>query len=309
VQRTPLLLAHGSLLITVILWGGNFSAIKELLTTLDPLDVVFVRAAGALGFFVLYLALTGRPIIAMEPRDVLRLVLLGVVGITVMNLAMTFGQRLVPAALASLIVTSNPVFTVVVAAALGQERITRRTVAGIALAFIGFLIVLMYGTGSGTSFDTGQLRGVGLIVIAPMSWAIYTVLSKPMLARYPSFHVAAYTAIAGAVGFMAIPFLHDGTISRIGNLDQRGWFAAFFAAILAYALAYFLWYKGLEVLSPSKTAVYIYLVPVFGVLSARLVLKEPITIFLVLGGATILAGVVVTNTARRPPRPATVDQD
>jgi drug/metabolite transporter (DMT)-like permease len=54
------------------------------------------------------------------------------------------------------------------------------------------------------------------------------------------------------------------------------------------------------VLTPSQTAVYIYLVPLFGLLSAWLVLDETITRYLLLGGATILAGVILTNSARRP---------
>jgi drug/metabolite transporter (DMT)-like permease len=281
-----------------MLWGGNFSAIKELLETLEPLDVIFLRAFGALSFFITYLALSRRPFIPMERQDLLRLVAIGVTGITVMNLAMTFGQELLPAALASLIVTSNPVFTVLVAAALGLEMITRRTVAGIGLAFTGFLIVLLWGTGSTADFGGSQLKGVGLVVIAPLAWAFYTVLSKPLLSKYPSFHVAAYTSIAGTISFMSIPFLQDGTVDRITSLDRTGWAAAIFASVLAYALAYFLWYKGLEHLTPSQTSIYIYLVPVFGVLSAWLVLGETITIWLVLGGATILAGVAITNTSR-----------
>lgn len=297
-RRSQLVLVHGSLLLTAILWGGNFSAIKELLKTLEPLDVVFVRAFGALSFFLIYLVLTRRPIIPMERRDILRLVLLGFAGITMMNLSMTFGQELLPAALASLIVTSNPVFTVFVAAALGQEIITLRTVTGVALAFGGFLIVLLWGTGSSTDFGGSQYKGVVLVLIAPLSWAFYTVLSKPLLSKYPPFHVAAYTAISGTLSFMSIPLLRKGTISRISDLDPRGWAAAFFAAILAYALAYFLWYRGLQALSPSQTAIYIYLVPVFGVLSAWLVLGEEITMYLILGGVTILTGVAITNMAR-----------
>jgi drug/metabolite transporter (DMT)-like permease len=281
-----------------MLWGGNFSAIKELLETLEPLDVVFLRGFGALAFFLTYLMLSRRPFIPMERQDLLRLVAIGVTGITVMNLAMTFGQELLPAALASLIVTSNPVFTVLVAAALGLEMITRRTLAGIGLAFTGFLIVLLWGTGSSADFGGSQVKGVGLVLMAPLAWAFYTVLSKPLLSKYPPFHVAAYTSIAGTISFMSIPFLQDGTIERIGNLDRQGWAAAIFASVLAYALAYFLWYKGLEYLTPSQTAIYIYLVPVFGVLSAWLILGETITIWLVLGGLSILAGVAITNMAR-----------
>jgi drug/metabolite transporter (DMT)-like permease len=310
--RTQLALVHGSLLITALLWGGNFTAIKKLLETLQPLDVVFVRALGAFSFFVCYLLWTRNPIIPMRRQDVARLILLGVIGITIMNLAMTYGQDLLPAALASLIVTSNPVWTVIFAALIGQERITTRTVLGISLAFSGFLIVLMLGSGSGPDFGGGKLRGVGLVMLAPFCFAIYTVLSKPLLARYPPFHVASYTAICGTVFFLTVPLWHAGVIDRVRGLDRWGWFAAFFASILAYAVSYLLWYKGLEALSPSQTAIYLYLVPVFGVLSAWLVLNESITGWLLLGGAIILTGVVITNTSRRArssPRPVVSSQN
>ncbi|CAN5758943.1 DMT family transporter [soil metagenome] len=305
-RRSQLILVHGSLVLTAMLWGGNFSAIKELLKTLEPLDVVFLRAFGALSFFITYLVLSRRPFIPIAKQDLIRLVLIGFIGITMMNLAATFGQELLPAALASLIVTSNPVFTVLIAAALGQETITSRTVIGVAVAFVGFLVVLLYGTGSTASFGGSHFRGVALMLIAPLSWAVYTVLSKPLLSKYPPFHVAAYTAIFGTLSFMSIQFLHEGTISRIVRLDRRGWVAAVFAAFLAYALAYFLWNRGLQALSPSQTAIYIYLVPVFGVLSAWLVLGEDITPWLVLGGATILTGVAITNMSRRRRRPLSV---
>ncbi len=73
---------------------------------------------------------------------------------------------------------------------------------------------------------------------------------------------------------------------------------------LALVLSYALWYRGLRDLQPTQVAIYIYMVPVFGVLGSWLVLGEPITIFLLLGGATILSGVVLTNRSRR----GTVDE-
>ena len=301
--RSQRLLVHGSLLFTALLWGGNFSAIKELLIVLDPLDVIFLRALGASLFFVIYLGVSGNPLISIERADLIRLILIGVAGITVMNLATTYGQNLLPAALASLIVTSSPVFTVVIAAALGHERINQRTVLGIGIAFLGFLVVVLLGTDRGASFGGGQLRGIGILILAPLSWAVYTVLSKPLLGRYPPFHIASYTVICGTFSFLFIPLWHEGTISRIGNLDARGWFAAFFASVMAYALAYFLWYRGLQHLTASQTSIYLYMVPVFGVLTAWLILGESITAWFLLGGLTILAGVVITNTARST-RPA-----
>ena len=288
-----------------MLWGGNFVAIKTMLRDLDPLDVVFVRGAGAAGFFILVLFLTGHPGLRMPRADWVRLVAIGLIGVTILNLAIVFGQSLLSAALASLIVTSNPVHTAIISRLVLGEPLTRRKLAGIGLAFVGLVIVLRWGAAGDAGFGASHVRGVLILAIAPFSWAIYTVLSKPLLRRHPPVHVAAYSTVIGALAFLAIPFFRPGTLARVADLPARGWAAATFATLLSFVLAYILWYRGLRVLSPSQTAVYIYLVPVFGLLSAWLVLGEEPTLYLLLGGATILTGVIVTNTgAARAPAPA-----
>lgn len=288
-----------------MLWGGNFAAIKWLLEELEPLDVVFVRTVGAAFFFGLVLLLSGQPLIRLQQGDAARLVLIGVIGVTVLNLAVVFGQNLLPAALASLIVTSNPVHTAVISRVLTGEPLTRRKVAGIGLAFVGLAVVVLYGTGGEARVGTGEIKGVLILAVAPFSWALYTVLSKPILARYPSVHVAAYTTIVGSLGFLPLPLLRDGTLERVGDLSGQGWAAALFVTLISFVAAYILWYRGLRVLAPSQAAVYIYFVPVFGLLAAWLLLGETITPYLLLGGATILAGVILTNSGRGPAPAAT----
>ncbi|CAA9567706.1 MAG: Permease of the drug/metabolite transporter (DMT) superfamily [uncultured Thermomicrobiales bacterium] len=292
---------HLSLLLVAMIWGGNFVAIKTMLRDLAPLDVAFVRGMGAAGFFILTLLLTGNPRLRMPRADWVRLVAVGLIGVTVLNVAIVFGQSLLSAALASLIVTSNPIHTAIISRLVLGEPLTRRKLGGIALAFVGLVIVLRWGAAGGAGFGTGHIRGVLILAIAPFSWAIYTVLSKPLLQRHSPVHVAGYSTVIGALAFLAIPFLRPGTLDRIADLPARGWLAATFATLISFVLAYVLWYRGLRVLSPSQTAVYIYLVPVFGLLSAWLILGEEPTLFLLLGGATILTGVIVTNTGA--PRP------
>ena len=281
------------------MWGGNFSAIRYLLRELTPLDVVFVRAAGAAFFFGLVLLLTGRPLLAMPRRDRLRLIGIGILGVTIVNLAIVQGQARLTAALASLIVTSNPIHTALISRVLTGEALTRRKLGGIGLAFGGLLIVVLLGGGDGTALGARQIAGIGITAIAPFSWAFYTVLSKPLVTIYPSVHVAAYTTIAGAAFLFPLPLASAGMIGRIGEMSAGAWAATLFLTLISFVLAYILWYRGLNVLTPSETAVYIYLVPVFGFLLAWLLLGEQPTRFLLIGGATILAGVVLTNSAPR----------
>ena len=284
-----------------MLWGGNFAAILFLLEELEPLDVIFVRGAGAAFFFGLTLLLFARPLVRPTRRDALAAVGIGVLGVTVVNVAVVFGQARLPAALASLIVTSNPIHTALISRALIGEPLTRRKVGGIALAFVGLLIVLGFGSVGGEGFGRREVVGVGILAIAPFSWAFYTVLSKPLLATYPSMQVAAFTTIAGALPFLTLPLLRPGLLGRVGALSGRGWGAALFVTLISFVLAYVLWYRALRVLTPSETAVYIYLVPVFGLLTAWVALGERPTAFLLLGGATILAGVVLTNSGPKRP--------
>jgi drug/metabolite transporter (DMT)-like permease len=305
VKPAPILLVHASLLMTAFLWGGNATAIKYLLRDLAPTEVMFLRCAAAAGFFAIVLLLTGRPLIPLRRGDALRLIGIGLLGVTILNIAFVAGTDLVPATLAALIVTSNPIHTAVISRVLLGEALTRRKLAGIGLAFLGLLIVVLLGVGERGSLDPGHLKGVGIVALGPFAWAFYTVFSKPLLTRYPPVHVAAYTTIAGALVFLPLPFVRAGTLAHIGALDARGWGAALFASLFSFVLGYILWYRGLRVLAPSQAAVYIYFVPVFGLLVAWLVLDERPTLFLLLGGAAILAGVILTNsTPRSSPRSA-----
>lgn len=287
---------HLSLLLTAVIWGGTTPGIKHLLGSLKPVDVMALRLGGAAIVFLVVLIGMGKGILPHSWGDALKLLALGGLGITVMNYALINGQRLVPSATASLIVTSNPVYTALISRIVTGEPLTRRKIGGIALAFTGFLVVLLYGSGKGAALDAAHVKGMLIVGIAPFSWAFYTVLSKPFLTRYSPTHVAAYTTIAGAIGAIPLFVLDRGAVGRIGALDATGWSVALFLAAVGVVLAYILWYRGLQVLSPSQTAVYIYLVPVFGLFFAWWFLGEEITPFLLLGGAIILAGVGLTNS-------------
>jgi drug/metabolite transporter (DMT)-like permease len=281
-----------------VIWGGNIPAIKYLLRTLEPSDVLLLRIGGAALIFLMILATQGKRALPRTRRDAGELLVLGILGITVMNLALINGQKLIPAALASLIVTSNPVFTAIISRLANGEPLTSRKVGGIGLASLGFLIVLLFGSGNDTELSADHVKGMLIVAIAPFSWAFYTVLTKPYLTRYQPTNVAAYTGIAGFIGALPLLAREDGALDRLGEVDLLGWCAIVFLSAFGFVVAYVLWYRGLQVLTASQTAVYIYLVPVFGILCAWLLLDEAISLSLLFGGAVILAGVVLTNSAR-----------
>jgi drug/metabolite transporter (DMT)-like permease len=298
-SRFPLLI-HLSLLLTAMIWGATFVAVKYVVERTGPEGVLLMRSWLASVCFILLLALTWRSVPRMPAKVWRRLLLIAFCGSVVNNVAIAVGQSYLAAALASLIVTSNPIFTTIFSRILLGEPLTRRKLTGIAIAFTGFLIVLLWG-GSNASFSVDNATGILILICAPLGWAIYTVLSKPLLADYEPHVVAGLTTILGAVMLAPVFIFFPGVFADAAGLGWRGWLAAGTMSVLAIFVGYILWYRGLRRLQPSQVAVYVYLVPFFGVLSAWLLLGETITVWLLLGGATILTGVVVTNSGRRPP--------
>jgi len=306
-NRSPLV-THALLLFTALVWGGTFVAIKYLVERVGTVGVVFLRAAPASLCFALLLMLTVAPsrengvrwrgIPAFPPVVWKRLVVIAICGGVVNNLALAYGQTYISAAMASLLATSNPIFTAIFSRILIGEPLTRRKLGGIGLAFSGFLIVLFLGRGGGPSFSVDNALGMLIVMAAPVGWSIYTVISKPLLIEYEPHVVAGLTTILGGLMLSPYLFFNLDIFAETAALSWRGWLAALTVSVLAIFLAYILWYRGLRRLEPTQVAVYIYLVPFFGVLSAWLLLDEVITRYLLLGGATILAGVMVTNSGR-----------
>lgn len=294
-----LVIVHAGLLMVAVLWGGNFTALKHLLDALEPIDIVVIRCVGAALFYGLFLIATGKPVIPVGAPDARRMVFIGVLGISVMSVAMAFGLTQLNAGLASLLVTSNPVFTAIISRIVLGEQLTSRKVTGILIAFAGFLLVLQFGASGGARLESNQVRAVLIVLCAPLAWAFYTVLSKPLLVQYPPKYVASYTTMAGGAVFVPFLVLDAPMRSRIGELGMIDWFAVIYVSLLAIVVAYLLWYWGLRVLTASQTSVYTYLVPVFGVLASWMVLGEAPAIFALVGGAVIVLGVVLTNTGRR----------
>jgi drug/metabolite transporter (DMT)-like permease len=292
-----------------MVWGGTFVAIKYLVERVGTVGVVFLRIAPASICFALLLVLTVAPsretgvrwrgIPSFSPAIWRRLVVIAICGGVVNNLALAYGQTYISAAMASLLATSNPIFTAIFSRILIGEPLTRRKLAGIALAFSGFLIVLFLGRGGGASFSVDNAIGMLIVMAAPVGWAIYTVISKPLLIDNEPHVVAGVTTILSGLLLIPVFVVSPGFVRELPEISLRGWISVIAMSVFAIFVCYIIWYRALRGLEATQVAVYLYLVPFFGVLWAWVLLSEAITLWLLLGGATIVTGVIVTNSSRR----------
>jgi len=198
-------------LATVALWCASFALIKHLVDAgLGAQDVAAGRFIVAWpGFLYLLWRAGGLP--GLTRSEALRILLASAGGVTAYHLALNEGERTTASGVAALIVALAPAATLALSLAVGLERYAPRRIAGIALAFSGVVVVVLLG--SGAHFSLHGLRGPLLVLVAPLTFAVYNVLYKPLLGRYD---LPALTAAGGLTGsFLFLPFENTGAIDVV----------------------------------------------------------------------------------------------
>ena len=287
-----------ALLATAAIWGMNFVGMKHLINEVGATKVLLLRVYFAAIVFALILALR-RHLIPRFSREEWRLLLLvGLFGVITNQLFVTLGTSYLSAAVASMIATSTPVFMAILSRVVLGEQLGPRKLGGISLAFSGFIIVLLYGSGE-AEFSVTNALGVLITALAPLSWTISTLLSTRLMMRHDPTIITGITTVAAGVALLPILATQMSLLRDMRDFGATEWLAVFVTSVLSVVVAYTVWYRALRNLEPTQIAVYVYLVPFFGVIFAWVLLDEPITRFVVLGGTTILSGVALTNSARR----------
>jgi drug/metabolite transporter (DMT)-like permease len=192
--------------------------------------------------------------------------------------------------------------TLVLALVLGLDRLRLRHVLGLAIAFVGVTVVIALGAGETLSLDgaTGPLIVLG----APLSFALYNVILKPLLRRYDLLALTAATSLVGTVGLL--PFVRGSTFDAVTAGSAGDGLRLLYFGILATFLGYILWNVGLRGLGPTRAVTYTYAISPLAVLIGALVLDEPVTAWLALGAALVVGGIALAQRTPPPGRSASV---
>lgn len=290
--------AHAALLLMVLIWGVNFPVAKAALSELTPLAFNALRFP--LAAIVVLVALRRRGGFLWPAREHrLRVFGLGLLGNVFYQQFFIFGLALTRAGTASVLLASTPILTALLSAASGHERVGTRTWIGVFATFIGIGIVVAAG-GSAEEGGTSLLGDV-LMIGASVSWAVYTVGSRPYIERYGSVQFTAWTLWTGAIGLCLIG-LPDVLRTDLGAVSAGAWLGVVYAGALSIGLAYLIWYYGVRIIGNTRTATYSNLVPVVALAAAWLHLGEVPSAGQIAGAGVILAGLTLAQVriARQP---------
>lgn len=286
-------LPHLEALFAVIVWGASFIATKVALRDLSPIAIVWLRFT--MGVAILGLAVAMRRQFSLPQRNEWGyFALLGFLGITFHQWLQSNGLQTSEASTTAWIVATTPVFMALLGWLVLKERLAVITSLGIALAFIGVLLVVSKGDFASISVGKFGAPGDVLILISSVNWAVFSVLSRRGLKSHHASLMMFYVMTFGWI-FTSILFFAGAGLNEIPNLTLNGWVGIVFLGVLCSGLAYIAWYDALQSLPAAQTGAYLYIEPLVAVVVAFFVLSEAITIVSLIGGGVILFGVWLVN--------------
>jgi drug/metabolite transporter (DMT)-like permease len=287
--RRPALAADLGMLLVAIIWGVNFSVTKGAFASFPPLAFTGVR----FGLASLFLVPLVRRLEGDEPLPrgaLVRLVVLGLVGNSLYQLAWISGLERTTASNSALILASMPTIVAVMAVALRLEPFRPKVLGGVLVASLGVVLVV---AARGTGFGAATIAGDLLTLAAVVCWAGYTLGLRVLPREISPIRVTMVTTVAGAPVLLlaGLPAMADMDWSAVG---WEGWSALAYSTVLSLLVAYLIWNRSVKVVGPSRTVIYMCLTPLVAVIAAGLLLGERPRPLQAIGAALIIAGVVLT---------------
>src|SRR5437667_186746 len=231
---------HASLIVLILFWGLAFVAIKQALAYMSWITLTFLRFAVADVLFVGYLLVTRQIRNPPARNDVPMLVILAFFGFTGYHLFLNLGETdpNVSAGTAALIIASAPAFIALFAIPLLKERIGRLPSAGIAIAFAG-LAIMVFFVHPESQFTFRASEGALTVVPPAIFSALYAVLGKNYLRRFPPFTFVAWTLLLATVLLLPLVLAFGPTfVGDVTSMGLDAWAAVAFLGVFPTFVGY-----------------------------------------------------------------------
>jgi drug/metabolite transporter (DMT)-like permease len=273
------------------MWGSSYLFIKIGVDTFGTFTLVALRLLiGATTLWVAF-RLNGTEL-PRKRRTYGHLLVMALINITIPFALITWAEQSVDSALAAILNSTVPLFVIVIAPLfLPDEPIRLNGVVGLAVGFIGVVLLVSPGLMSAT----GDLAGSVALLGSSLAYALGNVYSRRNVRGLPP--------LVPAVFQVTFAFLIVGTIALVVERpwetvrpDPSAWFSVIWLGVFGSGLAYMLYFRLLGRWGATRTALVAYLLPIYGIVLGFLVLQEHIDITLILGTALIIAGVAIVNS-------------
>ena len=281
---------HGAALLTILIWGTTFISTKVLLTSFQPVEILFLRFV--LGFLALCLIYPRRLRLG-ERRQELWFAAAGLCGVTLYYLLENIALTYTLASNVGVLVSVSPVFTALLSHfLLRREKLRPAFFAGLAVALAG-VVLLSYNGSAVLKLDP---RGDVLALLAAAIWSAYSLITRHISSfGYPVVQTTRRIFAYGLVFMLPALLIFGFRPSLEAVLEPVNLLNLVYLGLGACALCFVTWNFAVGKLGAVKTSTYIYLVPVVTLVTSALVLGEPVTPLSAVGAALTVAGLALSE--------------
>jgi len=275
------------LVLAMLLWGGGWTALKILTYDLEIEVIIFWR------FFIMSISFLPILYFIKIPLTLNRMSLSYIGGSSILNIAFMissfFGVKYGLAGAGSVIITTlSPVVTFLLVALIFRKKLQKRQLFGLSLGIVGGVVLL-------------QLNDVNLFfngsniyfLLCAIIWAGVTILSGHSHKYIHPIHYSFFISVIATLATFI--YAYDSELSSVFSQGWKFWTAMIYLALFGQTVATTIFFMASGVLGSAKTSSFMFLVPLFALLSAWFVLDEPIQIHIIIGGAISMIAVLFIN--------------
>lgn len=288
------------LILTTSIWGTAFIGGKFAIQDFEPMTVAFFRFFGASIILIPLLLMKKEWPKGVTMKDWALFAVLGLTGIFLYNFAFFMAAKHAPVIKSSLFIAANPIVIVILAGVFLKEVITKNQILGLICAVIGVFYIIINGQFR-VFFNLGFEPIDGILLLAVLSWALYTVIGKVVLQKYSALVSTTFACSIGTLLLFPFAFL-ETSWNDVLNASSLTWFWIIEMALLVTVVSFLMWYNGVKEVGASKAALFINFMPISAVLMASTFLGEKLSIHHFIGAIFIFGGVYLGTKKQKVKR-------
>ncbi|MFA5843084.1 MAG: DMT family transporter [Candidatus Gracilibacteria bacterium] len=290
--------AYVALLLSVFLWGINFSITKIGLFEVEPITLAFLRffVASVLLVSAVFIVRRGKELKKAFVQDALFFMWLGFLGVALLFILENFALKYTTTSEASILMSCEVLLIAVLAYFFLGEKMSGYKMGGVALGFLGIFLVMFNQKDFLSLIHSQSFFGNILAFFSSLMWGIYTIMSKKRVQKYDPLVVVTMASIFGMLFLFLAMILFEG-LPVITEFSIKAWFVIAWLGVIVSGVCYYLWNYALKYLDASKAGIYMFLMPVIATVFGLLIFDEKLTLQMVLGAGLVFGGIYLTEKA------------
>jgi len=279
------------MVLSTFFWAGAFIAGKLSVPFIPTFTLTFLRFFIATTILYFVVKAKDKSNYKLTKKDIPIFLFTGIVGMFGYHVFFFTALKYTTAINSSLIGATNPIITTILCIIFLRDKITFRRTIGIILSFLGVFLTITNANLS-TIHNLSLNKGDLLMVIAVCMWSAYSVFSKKVIHKFSPLILTFYSFLFCTV--FLIPFvIYERPWLFINQVPYYSFLAVVYMSIFASVIGYLVQQMSIKQIGPSKTSIFINLVPIFSIILSLTILKETISAVKILTALLIIMGVYI----------------